>query len=315
MNIPLEKLRQVKVIVTHDKCPDGIASALILQDALAENGLTVIFTQYGSEELASLKAVPGMLFCDFHPEESRAQEFADMGAIVLDHHKTSEKIIQLFGENGIYSSEPGVSGAVLAYREVWLPIYEAHAPGQGRGHMHYPEHIEEIATLAGIRDTWQKKDPRWVEACIQAYGLLFIPQERFVGCASAILGAEWNRLMWAGKIQYEKGLKRAARAIRDSFKFVTPKGTRVAVFEGVTISSDAAEVSTDFDLVIGFDFFVDKDVPKLIFSTRSRSDFDCGSFCKANGGGGHMKAAGFNIEFPTLSPWSHIQERVLKFEE
>jgi hypothetical protein len=123
--------------------------------------------------------------------------------------------------------------------------------------------------------------------------------------------------MWVGKIQLQKIRYRAARAVRDGFKFVTPKGTKVVVFQGVKQTSDAAETpeAADFDLIVGFEFFVDHDVPKMILSTRSRREFDCASFCKANGGGGHRQAAGFNIEFPTLAPWAHVQERVLTFEQ
>jgi oligoribonuclease NrnB/cAMP/cGMP phosphodiesterase (DHH superfamily) len=311
MTLSIEKLRSIKTIITHDVCPDGTASALILQDALAENGLTVKFIQYGTEAMAALQPEPGMIFCDVHPNEDMAQAFADAGAILLDHHRTAEHVVKLFGDNGVYSAEPGVSGATLAYREVWLPAVEAKLSE----HHASKTMVERIATLAGIRDTWQKTDPQWIEACHQSYGLMFLPQEAFIGSVSATLSPPfWSNLMWAGKVQYEKGLRRVERAVRDAYRFTSAKGTRVAVFEGVKMTSDAAEVASDIDLIVGFDYYVDKGIPKAVFSTRSRTTFDCGSFCKAQGGGGHTKAAGFNVPNPKQDPWSIVMERVNAFE-
>ena len=315
MPIPIEKLRTLRTIVSHDRCPDGIISALILQDALADNGrLKVHFMQYGSPDMANLPATPGMIFCDFSPPPERVEEFVKAGAVVLDHHKTAEGVVKAFGDLGVYADEPGVSGATLAFREVWKPIYAV--TDHYEVSMQYPDHVEEIAKLAGIRDTWQKTDSLWEDACIQAAGVMYPPIDYFVGQAGAIMGAEWRKLMWCGKIQIQKIRFRAARAVRDGFKFVTPKGTRVVVFENVKLTSDAAETAeaSEFDLIVGFDFFVDQGTPKMILSTRSRTTFDCSALCKANGGGGHRQAAGFNIENPTLAPWLHVQERVLAYE-
>ena len=115
MPIPLEVLKAVKTIVAHEKCPDGIAAALILKDVLPE--ARVIFCQYSTPEHETLAAEPGMLFADFSPPKARVQEFVDKGAVVLDHHKTAKDIVAAFGDNGVFGdeiAEPGVSGAVLA---------------------------------------------------------------------------------------------------------------------------------------------------------------------------------------------------------
>ena len=168
MSFTIEKLRTVRTIVSHRNCPDGTASALILHDALADNGkLNLIFAQYGTEALEKIPVEAGMIFCDITPPPDRTQEFVDAGALVLDHHKTAESTVRAYGENGIFSSEPGVSGAMLAYREVWHPIYLT-----GSEHMAFPTNIEGIALLAGIRDTWQKEHVLWLEACHQAWRLV-----------------------------------------------------------------------------------------------------------------------------------------------
>lgn len=123
--IPLEKLRQVTTIVTHDTCPDGLASAMILLDVLPK--AEVVFCQYSTPLHKSMIAKPGMLFADFSPDPARIQEFIDQGAIVLDHHKTAKDTVLACGELGVFADEkedPGVSGAVLAFREVWLPLVQ-----------------------------------------------------------------------------------------------------------------------------------------------------------------------------------------------
>jgi len=316
MPLPLEKLRAVRTIISHSNCPDGIISALILQDALSENGiLTVHFLQYDTPEAQNLPAEPGMLFCDFSPPPERVDEFVKVGAIVLDHHKTQKDVVKAFGDLGVYADEPGISGATLAFREVWKPIYAV--ANHGEVSMQHPEHVEEIAKIAGIRDTWQKTDRDWEEACIQAAGVMFPPEEYFIGQAGAVMGAEWRKLMWCGKIKLHKLRFRAERAVRDGFKFTSAKGTRVVVFQGTKLASDAAETppAADFDLIVGFDLFTSKGVPKLIISTRSRTTFDCAAFCKANGGGGHLRAAGFGIDNPTLVPWEHVQRLLYAYEK
>lgn len=171
--ISVEKLRSIKTLACHADCPDGLASAMILRQALPS--AEVIFVQYNSIEMANLKAEPGILFCDFCPPQDRYREFLEAGAIVLDHHKSTKHIVLEFGENGVYAdekTEPGVSGAVLAFREVWTRMKQ---PLGFTGFLGLEE-MERFAQLAGIRDTWQKQSPDWEEACAQAAALMFYPK-------------------------------------------------------------------------------------------------------------------------------------------
>jgi hypothetical protein len=78
-----ERLKNVRTIVTHEGCPDGIASAILCHDALPQ--AEIVWLQYGTAKRRELPATEGMLFVDMTPEPSRNQEFVDAGAIVLDH--------------------------------------------------------------------------------------------------------------------------------------------------------------------------------------------------------------------------------------
>jgi oligoribonuclease NrnB/cAMP/cGMP phosphodiesterase (DHH superfamily) len=315
----LEKLRAVKHIVTHKDCADGTSSAMILRDAFRGRGVKLTFLQYNTPELRALEAEPGMLFCDFSPARERVQEFVDAGTLVLDHHKFAKDVVLAFGENGVFAdetTEPGVCGAVLAYRHVWLPLDEVSSHGaMMEADPLSGEIIRDLATLAGIRDTWQKADPRWQAACEQAEALRFWPLERLLDRDPH----GWPGLMQPiGSVIFAKNLQRAQELTETSYRFVSSKGTRVVIFGGTSMSSDVAEAAGDtVDLVVGFSYKTDEGKPILIFSTRSHMDFNCGEFCKAHGGGGHTKAAGFSVPLALNldpNPFQHFLEILEVYE-
>ncbi len=314
--IAIEKLNVVTEIIVHENCADGVASAMYLHDVLPNANIR--FVQYGTEEHKNLEPKPGMLFCDFSPHPSRYQEFVDAGAIVLDHHATAKPIVEAFGSNGVFGDEtlhPGVCGAWLAHREVWLK-YKA-----------MTHQSEDIARLTGIRDTWQNKDSRWKEACILAEAFKFFPVQSWLDLKDPFEDDLKDSLTWwesrieTGAILVQKTAERVQRALAGGYHFTTSKGTRVIMFEGTTLSSDAAEAADQTaDLIVGFDYMgLESSVASLVFSTRSHTTFDCATFCKLNGGGGHTKAAGFPVKFDlavqsTQDPYSTLELLLAQFE-
>lgn len=311
----LSDLTQVKTIITHKDCPDGVASAVLLHDALPNAAIR--FVQHGTPEMETLKAEPGMLFCDITPPKERVQEFIAAGALVLDHHKGAEAIVRAFGDRGVFAdekTEPGVSGALLAYQEVWLPLAD-------------PDETtiaEEFAKLAGVRDTWQTQSTDWREACALSAALTFYSPESWLDVKDPFNpGSSWllDRTM-VGTLLLEKKARDVAKAIERAFYFYAGAngggfdarpGWRVLVFEGTTLSSDVAEtVGSRYDLVVGFGFTAEGGKQKLILSTRSHAAFDCAAFCKAHGGNGHTKAAGCSIELVMggYQPYTTIERLV-----
>jgi oligoribonuclease NrnB/cAMP/cGMP phosphodiesterase (DHH superfamily) len=283
----------VKVIVAHAKCADGLASALILHDVFPDAEVKLI--QYGSPEQRDLPVEPGMLFCDIGPVKDRAQEFVDAGAAMLDHHGTAREVVEMFGDRGVFgdeAKEPGVSGTVLAFREVWI--------GMALGGPHerpsaFMDFVKHFATLAGIRDTWQKTNPLWPAACDQQQWLSFVPAEEALALGLSGIYKRSDTLTWIGEILTKKHQDHIAQALKGSYRFTTPKGTRVMVFQGCRLSSDLSEKAADTDLVAGFDYFIEEGNIKLVFSVRSRTNYDCAALAKAYGGGGHLRAAGFGL--------------------
>jgi len=292
--IPIEKLQDLKHIVVHDACPDGSASAMILKLCLPD--ADVQFVQYDSPQHETLKVRPNTIFADFSPHEGQVKDFISAEAVVLDHHKTQRDVVAEFGELGIFGdevTEPGVCGAVLAFREVWRPLQML--PGSPRD-----AEIMDFAKLAGIRDTWQTQDPRWREACEQAAALHFWPDDILLAARPEL----WQEKLSLGPVLFQQKLDMAKRNADSSFRFTSEAGTKVAVFEGSRTTSDAAEYldGQEVDLVIGFDIFMQAGKPAMIFSMRSHTDFDCALMAKAHGGGGHTKAAGFKWELSLDDP-------------
>lgn len=311
-----EKLEAVRIIVVHDSCPDGTASAIILKDALPK-AQDIRFVQYGTEAHKGLVAEPGMLFCDITPPPDRADEFVAVGALVLDHHKTARATVAKFGENGVFADEakePGVCGAVLAYREVWMPRRSGPC---GACRCALPDEsctcppepfVTRLATLAGIRDTWQRQDSRWNLACQQANVLRFIPNEKWMAKSLREIAQGWERdFAWLGQLLEEKNIESVKSVIERGWKYTSQWGTRILMIPSTHLTSDAAEALGDqFDIIVGFGFACeDGKHPVMTFSTRSHTTFDCSALARHYGGGGHTKAAGFARKVTVEGSSSH----------
>lgn len=312
--ITREKLLGVKLIVTHGNCPDGIMSAMFLHDVLPS--AEIQFMHYDSDEHQNVPARADVLFCDFSPPKDRLQEFLDAGTIILDHHKTAKALVLAAGDNGVFGDEtadPGVCGAVLAYLHVWLPLKGIDPESEEA------QIAKHMAKLSGVRDTWQRQDPYWEQACRQAAVLKFFPEEEWLGKVKPFQDqAWWNDKLKIGELLVNQQGKAVRKALDGAYRFTSTGGVRVCVFSSVKLTSDAAEAEGEnSDLVVGFTYFGIKDgQAQLTFSTRSHTTFDCEALCKNWGGGGHTKAAGFSIRFnPRLgvqdpySVFSHLLER------
>jgi hypothetical protein len=297
-------LDEVTHVVVHGGgCPDGIASAILLADALG--GVKLDFLAHGTPEYEKLEARPGMLFCDLTPPAARVQEFVNAGAIVLDHHAKQREIVEAFGARGVYAdlaTEPGVSGAALAFREVWQWRAPEGSTIWARAHA--------FAKLAGIRDTWQTRHPDWKAACEQAEALRFYPWSFFEKAAEPFHytgQGHFQQLLAIGPVLVERTRLATERTVAEAFGRVTTRGTRLMIV-GTTHTSDAAEaVGDQADLVVGFAYsceVIDERGAKvaLQLSMRSQGGYDVGALCKSLGGGGHHAAAGARVHVNSSDP-------------
>jgi hypothetical protein len=297
----IDSLLAVRCIITHEHCADGVASAIILHDALPS--ARIEFVQYNTSAHRDLRAEPGILFCDMTPPAARVQEFVDAGAIVLDHHRGAREIVEAFGERGVFAdeaTEPGVSGATLAFREVWFLTKGCR--GNARA-------LANLCDLAGIRDTWQRNHQRWREACAQAAALRFWLPEMLIGATMDTLA---HRIE-IGEMLLARDEQRDEKSIAEAYRF-DAGGIRVLAFDGTHTSDIADRVSDDVDLVLGWHYAHEDGRARLTVSCRSRGRVSALALAKANGGGGHTQAAGFKIDAsPTASPYVALRRLVEEY--
>ena len=269
--IPIDKLRAVKTIIVHDNCSDGTASAILLKDAYSQAGLEVElrFIQYGTEAYKTLTPSPNMLFCDFSPDVPemevdgkkildpvKLKVWKDSDCLILDHHKSAKDLVAALGpercEFADEKADPGIAGAVLAFRHVWLPLTAV------RAEVHEVNMARDLAHIVGIRDTWQRADRRWQTSCEMNEVLRFFPNEDWLSRPTPFrvdTKAWWDERIALGMMLWAKHCKSVQKAIEKSWRFTTEKGTRAIVFEGVRLSSDVAEaLDKEVDLVMAFDY-------------------------------------------------------------
>lgn len=291
-------LNSIRIAVVHSPCMDGLASAMVIQEALPQVD-EVVFCAYGQQQL-ELKAEPGMLFCDFTPARERAAEFVAAGAIVLDHHVHARDIVEAFGERGRFSDEPGVSGAVLAFLHLW--------DGENLDPKRSQE-VGEFARLVGIRDTWQKGSPDW-ERALELHAVLeAFPREVWLE-DGAIQVAMKGLRQGLGKSLIE----RKAETIREIVESRLVKhytrthaGDQRWALSCVRpeLTSDLAEAAraAGVDVLVNLSLTVEQGQPKYLVSLRSdKEGLDVGALAKRFGGGGHRAAAGFRHDAAGWSP-------------
>ena len=325
----LDEVNAVHTIICHGPtCPDGIASAVLLHDALPE--ARIAFHTYGTEALAALEPKSGMLFCDFTPPRDRAKAFVEAGAFVLDHHTEAKDIVEMFGERGVYApeTERGVSGAVLAFREVWEPLFATRVGELGKDDFGVvgDSLVQEracarlFARIAGIRDTWQRHDALWEAACAQAAALMFFPPAALLRIPAPFRqGSELGQWVGTfGPLIHARHLEEVARAISEAHTFKTPGGLRCVAFNGYRYASDAADlIGKSADVVLGFKLVVDDKKQKMLCTLRSHTGVDVGAMAKRCGGGGHRASAGF-ITNPlafTASPFDELAKVLAHAEQ
>lgn len=336
--IPLEALRGVRTILAHaypdGPCADGLAAAMICKDVLPD--ADVVLLAHETVAYEKLAPTPGMLFVDITPPPETAGAFREAGAIVLDHHDDKEDLIASFGDRGVFAHskrQPGVSGALLAFWEVWLPLQtELDAVRAAMemtplpdmvppGHIHRflpdmvpPGHIHRFAVLAGIRDTWQKQDLRWMEACEQAAVLLFYNPSEWLD-DRPLDGARLHRRLAFGRDLVARYRRETAALVEHAYRFKTSWGARVVVLPSARIS-DAVELLPETDIVVGFSYHsLDAPSLKLSFRSPKREDgVDVSRIARTlKGGGGHRHSAGASLRLDLgftsadLNPYNEIK--------
>lgn len=287
-------------IITHKNCPDGMASAMLLNRAFP--GVEIEFKAYGDP----IEVTEGMLFCDFSPPESTIEEHQKVKTIILDHHPTAKPIVDAMGERGYWGrNSHGESGAWLAYNvlRTLKPINSVH---------------KRFASLAGIRDTWQKDNLLWRKSCEQATVLMFYPPEYWLNpwrSYGPSLSPEEEEL---GLHLLEHRLQKA-RELGDTCHLVTARKTHMLIAfvnqTGELVSDCAEYVRNEYDAALCV-FYQEEDGDRglgINVSLRGDGSFDCGKMAKEYGGGGHHDAAGFYVPVSNVNDRANNRAKLMSF--
>src|SRR5260221_2574920 len=338
--ISIEVLRRVRVIYCHAHCPDGLASAMILKDAFRMLGTSprIEFLAHGTPEHENAGYLDGekygavSLFCDIAPTAASVPFLLrEHETIVLDHHKGAEEIVRSFGERGVFADEklePGVSGAVLAFREIWEPIrasgFAEQAPAgtllsaEVQDKWGFPSLVKEFALCVGLRDTWQTKDPRfqcgqWISKMLMSKPASYWLDYQMGYDGSRHLPYLSDNEIEAGRALFEAHEEAVRVAVDQCIRFELPPCTSLYAFQeqasGFRLCSDVAEslrgrmVVGEQSVVAGFSYIVDKPggSPRLLYSLRGLNGLDVAAICKDTGGGGSHGAAGFSVPLDALA--------------
>lgn len=312
-----EAIKYCKILITHDNCADGTASAMMAVAAFP--GLKVLFMQYGTEEHQNLNPAPGMVFVDFTPYRSRAQEFVEAGTVVLDHHEGAKDIVEMFGALGVYADKPGVSGALLAYEYMLEPFAPQGCP--------LPSALK-LAQMVGIRDTWQKDDPEWGEALAYTAAIHGLTREDLLDeAADGAPHLSTDDLQVGRTLVRDRVARVASVSLVRTDRQSSLGGHVVHCFNddgsGALISDvaercrrlESARGTPDFIKIVcvGFRYCEGPyGTTAVRFSIRSGAGFNSAEFCKKYAGGGHARAAGFAVpaDVVGVDPFGYISQQI-----
>ena len=302
MKFDSDRIRNTTHLVTHGNCHDGTMSAFLVRQLLPD--VKVTFIDHGSAEHRALKPEPGTVFCDIIPHESTIDSFVLSDCLILDHHKGAKAHLARFPEERVMfadeKDDPGVSGAVLAHRVFIDPFTEDFDDAQSYYLM------GEFARLAGIYDTWVKKDPSFADAEKQAESLTFLGSEAVLQRTPKQLDDDIRKL---GPMLVQKQVD-SARDLGEKGVVYTVGGSSVLVVPTTSKVNKVQELNNTHDMVVGVS--VGKDYqgnPQYRFSMRvhAHRDIDAAAICKVYGGGGHTKAAGMGLTVLPESKWMQFK--------
>lgn len=265
------------LIIYHDNCMDGFAAAWIAKKKYPEAAIHA--ANYG--EPAPIVEGLDVLIVDFsYPRMQLLQMERDAQSLrVFDHHKTAAADLEGL-DFCVFDMER--SGAGITWDELF--------PEQGEG----PGARPWIVNYIEDRDLWRWRlsKSKEVNAYLSTVAKTidaFNHVQRHVGLGEAI-----DR---GASIRTRIDLYVAAMSEHAQYFAILGLGVGVPVINALPwdISELLGSLASGNDSGVAMGWFVRGD-GKVQCSLRSRGDTDVSEFAKSKGGGGHAKAAGFELK-------------------
>lgn len=258
-------------VLYHANCPDGFGAAWAAWKRLKGEGVIYIPVRYG-EPLPEIPNAQEVYILDFSYPRDVLEELAQrVKLLVIDHHKTAKDALEGF-PHAIFDMSK--SGAVLAWE-----------------YFHPDKQVPKLLEYIQDRDLWKWELPksREVNAALRAYSIDFdVMDELSVKVILGDLAKEGEGIL---RFVQSEVVRIADRAVLSDKAF---PGYKVPIVNTTAFQSEVGEelLKRYPDSPFAATYMVHL-YGKVVWSLRSRGDFDVSEIAKARGGGGHKAAAGF----------------------
>lgn len=260
---------KIKVLY-HGNCPDGFAAAWAAWMKLGDTA-EYIPCSYGHQPPDVTDAQVYIL--DFSFKRNVLFALAELAESIhiLDHHKTAQEDLDgIYLPNVKVTFDMNMSGATLAWRH-----FHGDAPCW-------------LVDYAEDRDLWRHK----------------LPQTKEINAWLAAADKTWAAYKWAfdcgpmAVAQWGEGCLTWVRYYVDSVKKLAQTYDSFLGYDAIPVvnapytatSEVVGELADDALFAVGWHVRSDG---KIVYSLRSRGDFDVAKLAESMGGGGHKNAAGF----------------------
>lgn len=271
------------IVLYHAKCPDGFASAWAAWKKLGDSA-EYQPCRYGDPT----PDVTGKIvyIVDFSFPRHVLLDMAEKAQHVtlLDHHKTAEADLKGLEHPKLeIHFDMNKSGATLTWyhffgdEPCWLVQY------------------------AEDRDLWRHALPGSLE--VNSY-LQALPHnfEKFSEVFEG--GQEAAKVAGVGCLTWVRYYVNSTKKLSYPMRFLGHDNIPVVNAPFTAISEVVGELSEGHPFAMGWHVREDG---KIVYSLRSRGDFDVSALAKTCGGGGHKNAAGFTLD---LFPWNLNEPRI-----
>jgi len=317
--IPLDLLKQVKHVYYHANCGDGIASAVIVHQALP--GVSFRALDYNDKDFATLEPKPNSLFVDISPRDN-ADAWKAFDPIVLDHHSSNKENVESF-PYGIYGDNSLYSGAMLAYEYVYMPAitpvsFVKEIPKRDGSTIMgvelaaldtYHERLRythRFAELTWIVDTWQQQHPDIKEALHHYSGINALGLSKIISMLQYKTIADIApSIKLIGEVMTDRADAEAQRRL-ENVHISQCNVFKIAIFNQDIINGALVKLLLERGIDVIVKWSVVGNLVSLSFRTNGRiSAID---LAKRFGGGGHERAAGGRLD----SGEFYSQDQILK---
>src|SRR5438270_1356027 len=290
-------LRDNPVVLYHGDCADGLTAAWIARQALKEREPFFFPVQYGAPPPEEAFSGRCLYVLDFSYPEDVLEHMISLArsVVVLDHHKTAkddlEHLAKKYGINEAHvliHFDLAKSGARLAWEH-----FNPKAPGDPPPLVLHVEDRDlwkwDLLNSRAI-SAWLASFPKTFEAWDEANGQL----ESVGDCYAARQGEAILRYQ---ERVVENHVKHAVEVEIGGHKVLCCNCTTLISEVGGRLAEGRPFGATWFQRQDG----------KLVYSLRSRQGgVDVSKIAKANGGGGHPAAAGFEVTPPSPPPKENV---------